>query len=115
MSTEKNQFAPTKYRIKIEGHLDQKWANWLHGLRIVHKCDGTTTLSGDVPDQTALHSILRKIRDLNLVLVSIQREEKGSERNPGDCGHSVSRGDNKQRRASKGGAKGGEKRPPRSD
>jgi hypothetical protein len=33
----------------------------------------TTTLYGPLPDQAALHSILRKIRDLNLQLISVKQ------------------------------------------
>jgi hypothetical protein len=34
---------------------------------------GETLLSGQVPDQAALQGILRKIHDLGMVLVSVQR------------------------------------------
>ena len=37
------------------------------------KKGGTTTLYGRIPDQAALHSILRKIRDLNLQLISVKQ------------------------------------------
>jgi hypothetical protein len=33
--------------------------------------DGTTTLSGPVRDQAALHGLLLKVRDLGLSLVSV--------------------------------------------
>jgi hypothetical protein len=33
----------------------------------------TTTLYGRILDQAALHSILRKIRDLNLQLISVKQ------------------------------------------
>ena len=62
-----------KYKIKIKGHMDKKWADWFDGLQITHEKDGTTTLYGPLPDQAALHSILRKIRDLNLQLISVKQ------------------------------------------
>ncbi len=62
-----------KYKIMIKGHLDAKWADWFDDLRITHEKDGTTTLHGSIPDQAALHSILRKIRDLNLQLISVKQ------------------------------------------
>ncbi len=62
-----------KYQIKIKGHMDEKWADWFEALEITHEDDGTTTLYGTLPDQTALHSILRKIRDLNLHLISLKQ------------------------------------------
>jgi len=62
-----------KYNIRIKGHMDTKWADWFDGLQITHEEDGTTTLYGPIPDQAALHSILRKIRDLNLQLISVKQ------------------------------------------
>ncbi|MFC1997351.1 hypothetical protein ACFLXI_07070 [Chloroflexota bacterium] len=62
-----------KYKIRIKGHMDTKWADWFEGLQITHEKDGTTTLYGPLPDQAALHSNLRKIRDLNLQLLSVKQ------------------------------------------
>ncbi len=62
-----------KFKIRIKGHMDKKWADWFYGLQITHEKDGTTTLFGPLPDQAALHSILRKIRDLNLQLISVKQ------------------------------------------
>ena len=60
-----------KYKIKINGHLDIKWADWFNGMQIIHENDGTTTLLGTVIDQAALQGILKKIRNLNLELISV--------------------------------------------
>ena len=62
-----------KYKIRIKGHMDTKWADWFDGLQITHEEDGTTTLYGPLPNQAALHSILRKILDLNLQLLSVKQ------------------------------------------
>jgi hypothetical protein len=35
--------------------------------------DLSTTLTGEVADQAALHSLLRKLRDLGVVLLSVER------------------------------------------
>jgi hypothetical protein len=61
------------YKIRIKGHLDTKWSDWFDGLRITHEKDGTSTLYGPLPDQAALHKILRKIRNLNLQLISVEQ------------------------------------------
>ena len=61
------------YKIRIKGHIDTKWVDWFDGLQITHKKDGTSTLYGPLPDQAALHKILRKIRDLNLQLISVKQ------------------------------------------
>ena len=62
-----------KYEIRIQGHLDIRWAEWFYGMSITHECDGSTTLCGPLPDQTVLHSVLDRIRDMNLQLVSVNR------------------------------------------
>ena len=61
------------YEIQIDGHLDDRWADWFDGLQIEHNKDGYTTLHGPVADQSALHGFLSKIRDLNLKLISFKR------------------------------------------
>jgi len=62
-----------KYKIRIKGHMDTKWTDWFDDLQITHEKDGTTTLYGPLLDQAALHSIIRKIRDLNLQLLSVKQ------------------------------------------
>lgn len=64
------------YQIRVKGHLDPTWSEWLGGLNIVHTTDGNTTLSGLVADQAALHGLLTKIRDLGLTLLAV--EQKGA-------------------------------------
>jgi len=64
-----------RYEIRIKGHLDARWANSFEGLSFTHANDGTTILAGSVVDQTALHGMLRKVRDLGLPLVSVMRVE----------------------------------------
>ena len=59
------------YRITIQGHLDLHWTDWFDGLRITHEANGTTTLAGPLADQTALHGVLIKIRDLGLPLLAV--------------------------------------------
>ena len=64
----------TYYRMRVEGHLDSvHWSRWFDGMQVTPKADGTTVLSGPVTDQAALHGLLSKIRDLGLVLLSLQR------------------------------------------
>jgi hypothetical protein len=59
------------YEIRIKGYLDNRWAEWFYDLTITHESDGTTTLRGPLPDQTVLHSVLDRIRDMNLPLISV--------------------------------------------
>jgi hypothetical protein len=65
---------PVHYEIRIEGVLDARWSAWFDGLRISADADGeTTTISGPVRDQAALHGLLSKIRDLGLPLIAVRR------------------------------------------
>ena len=64
--------APAQYRIKLNGHLDNKWSDWFEKMVISHE-GGETILTGPVVDQAALHGLLIRIRDLNLTLLSIER------------------------------------------
>lgn len=73
MSNGPNEDGPVSYQIKVEGHLQEHWATWFEAMTVTQEKDGTTTLCGPLRDQAALHSILRKIRDLNLPLISVNR------------------------------------------
>jgi len=61
------------YEIKLLGHLDTKWSEWFYGMTITHESNGVTTLFGPLPDQTVLHSVLDRIRDMNLQLKSVNQ------------------------------------------
>ena len=63
------------YQIRIEGHLDDHWADWFGGLTITLEEDGHTLLIGPVVDQAMLHGLLKKVRDLGMPLVSVNRAE----------------------------------------
>ena len=63
---------PGLYEIRVQGHLNKRWADWLEGLVFRHEADGTTNLSGPLTDQAALHGVLNRIRDLGLPIVSVQ-------------------------------------------
>ena len=68
---------PARYEIRIKGHLDARWADQFDGLTFTHESDGTTTLSGPVVDQAALHGVLRRVRDLGMPLLSVIRRTVG--------------------------------------
>lgn len=61
------------YQIRIEGHLDERWLRWFEGLNVSPLPEGETLISGEM-DQSALHGVLSRIRDLGLELISVQRK-----------------------------------------
>lgn len=61
--------------IRIKGHLDPSWQEWLERLQIMHEKDGTSRLFGPLQDQPALHGVLATIGRLNLTLLSLERSE----------------------------------------
>jgi hypothetical protein len=67
------------YQIVVKGHLDSEWSDWFDGLTITMLDNGETILTGPIVDQTALHGVLIKIRDLGLPLLSLTRTETGRE------------------------------------
>ena len=73
MTNEQHKNAPITYEIELKGHLDSKWAEWFYDMTIIHRSDGVTTLRGPLPDQTVLHSILLKIRDMNLTIINVRQ------------------------------------------
>lgn len=64
---------PLIYRISIAGCLEERWSEWLNGFEIIQENGSPprTTLTGVIPDQSALRGILTKIWDLNLTLISV--------------------------------------------
>ncbi len=64
------------YEIKLKGYLNNSWADWFDGMIFAHESDGTTTLTGKIIDQAALHGLLKKTRDLGLPLISVNLESK---------------------------------------
>ena len=61
------------YRIRVRGHLDDRWSDWLGGLAVQRQENGTTLLVGPVVDQAALHGVITRIRDLGLPLLSVKQ------------------------------------------
>ncbi|MCU1445190.1 hypothetical protein [Cryobacterium sp.] len=62
---------PGWYEIRLQGQLDSSWAEWFDGLTLTADSDGTTTLTGPVADQAALHGLMRRVGDLGVPLISV--------------------------------------------
>jgi hypothetical protein len=70
---------PARHEIRVDSVLDRLWSEWFEGLRIESEAD-STVLSGTLSDQSALHGLLTKLRDLGLSVISVRRlppEEEG--------------------------------------
>jgi hypothetical protein len=65
------------YEIRLKGHLNESWVDWFDGVTFTHEDDGTTTLIGNIKDQSALHGLLKRVRDLGLPLISVNQVESG--------------------------------------
>jgi hypothetical protein len=60
-----------RYEIRVTGRLDDRWGDWFEGFTLSNDADGTTTLTGPVIDQAALHGLVRRVGDLGMTLISI--------------------------------------------
>jgi hypothetical protein len=61
----------SRYQIRVRGILDANWSDWFDGFAILPLECGDTLLSGHVVDQSALHGLINKIRDIGLPLISL--------------------------------------------
>lgn len=66
------------FEIRLQGHLDDRWAEWFDGMTIILQAEGTTVLSGPVADQAALQGLLRRIADLGMTLLSVNAVGPGA-------------------------------------
>lgn len=64
---------PLVYEIRLEGHLGYQWTSWFDGLTLSLEDNGETVLTGPVVDQAALYALLKKVRNLGLTLLSVNR------------------------------------------
>ena len=95
---------PRTYRMRVVGHLDDRWSSWLGGFTIDPCDDGTCTLTGPVADQAQLHGILARLRDIGATLLSVRGIEDAEDTSyvdgsatgqqpqlvtPADCGATV--------------------------
>lgn len=68
---------PVVYQIRLKGHLGDRWVDWFEGLTITLEENGDTLLTGPIIDQAALFGLLRRVRDLGMQLISVNRVGTG--------------------------------------
>jgi hypothetical protein len=71
--TSRGPDAAASYELRIGDHLDEYWGTWFDGFTLTHEDDGTSTLRGVVRDQSELHGLLARVRDLGATLISVTR------------------------------------------
>ena len=62
--------------IRVKGHIDSQWDEWLEGLTITHRAGAETVLAGRISDQAALYGLITRLRDLGLTLLSIHSTDE---------------------------------------
>jgi len=67
-----------RYQIRVKGILDKRWLRWFEGLEITTSADDQTIIMGEF-DQSALHGLFNRIRDLGLELVSVHKQVSDNE------------------------------------
>lgn len=67
------------YQIRVGGHLGAQWADWFEGFTVTLEDNGETLLTGAVKDQSTLHGLIKKVRDLGMPLISVTRMKSGQE------------------------------------
>jgi hypothetical protein len=67
-----------QYEIRVQGHLGPRWSAWFDGLSVTDADDGTTVIRGPIVDQSALHGLLQKLRDVGIPLISLEQLRHGS-------------------------------------
>ena len=76
---------PGRYEIRLQGHLDSRWAAWFDGLSLANESDGTTIIHGPVADQPALHGRelrLRRVCDQENGEVAARRRLQSRDHEP---------------------------------
>ncbi len=70
-----------RYQITFLGFIDESWSAYFAGMTMTAERTGVTRLTAQIADQSALHGLLNRIRDLNLRLISVQLLD-GDDANP---------------------------------
>ena len=59
------------YEIRVRGRLAPHWSTWFDGMHVTSRADGITVITGPVADQSALHGVIQKLRDVGIPLISL--------------------------------------------
>lgn len=67
----------SRYEIRIQGQLSARWHRVFEPLALVAFDGGQTVLRGELPDQPALHGILRLLEHNGLTLIALRSLDEG--------------------------------------
>ncbi len=68
-----------KCRVVVRGRVPQDWVDWFTGAAACTSDRGDTVLTCHLSDQSAVHGLTARIRDLGLDLVSLTIETPTSD------------------------------------
>lgn len=71
------------YHIRVKEGLGGQWQDWFEGMEITQDATGESVITGEILDQAQLFGLLKRVRNLGLTLISINRE------NPEDSQHNT--------------------------
>ena len=60
-----------KVKIRIKGRIDENWSHLFQDFKIAPGEGGETLMVGEVKDQAGLYGLIAKLRDLGLMLISV--------------------------------------------
>jgi len=61
--------------VRIKGHIDRDWSDWITEVTVTHTAQGETVLSGSVRDQSALLGLMNNLSGLGLRILSVALQE----------------------------------------
>jgi hypothetical protein len=67
-----------RVEIRIKGHIDRDWSDWVSEAIVTHTRHGETVLTGSVRDHAALYGLLSRMGDLGLQLNSVISSPKST-------------------------------------
>lgn len=69
-----------RYRIVVSGELGDRYAPLLDGMTL-RRCDGRTSLVGEIVDQSHLQGLIHRLSDIGVDLISVNPQPPAE---PGD-------------------------------
>jgi hypothetical protein len=68
--------SPVTYRIQVQGRVASNWSDRLQGMKINQAASDAgivvSTLTGELPDQTALAGVLNTLHEMHLPVLSVE-------------------------------------------